>query len=447
MATVVENLDKLERRITFTIPKAEVQSEVDKRLKIRARNAKAPGFRPGKVPLKMVAAQYGYQTESEVLNEKVAGTFSDIASQNNLRVAGYPRFEPKIGDDISEETLAFNATFEIHPEVNLGDLSDVEVEKVAAAVTDAEVSNTIDILRKRQAHYHVKGEQGEHGDGGPDQTAQKGDRVTVDFIGRIDGVEFEGSKAEDYAFVLGEGRMLPEFETAALGMKAGESKNFPLSFPENYQGKDVAGKTSEFTIAMKQVEWAHLVEINEEFAKSMGIPDGDVNKMRQDIESNLLREVNNRLSAINKNKVMDALLKVAEFDVPKVMVEQEINQLVEMTRQDMVQRNMDPKDVNLPRELFTAQAERRVRLGMILGKIMKDNNLTATAEKLRAKAEDVAASYEQPEMVRDYYLNDRERRSELEALVIEESVIDFILGKAKVTEKAMPFDELMAKQV
>jgi trigger factor len=446
MATAVENLDKLERRVTFTIPKAEVASEVEKRLKLRARTAKAPGFRTGKVPAKMVAAQYGYQIENDVLNEKIASAFNDIATQNDLRVAGYPRFEPNTGDDIAEELLAFNATFEVFPEVNVGDLSQAEVEKTTTAFTDAEVDKTIDILRKRQAHFHVKGVSGEHGDGGSDQTAQNGDRVTVDFVGKIDGVEFEGGKASDFVFVLGEGRMLPEFEAAALGMKAGESKDFPLSFPETYQGKDVAGKTAEFTLTMKQIEWAHLPEVNDEFAKALGIPDGNVGKMREDIKTNLLREVNNRLNAINKNKVMDALLKVSEFDVPKAMVDQEISQLAEMARRDMAQRNMDPKGIQLPPELFSAQAERRVRLGMILGKIMKDNNLAATPEKLRAKAEELASSYEQPEVVRDFYLNDQSRRSELEALVMEENVIEYVLGKAKVTEKEMPFDELMSQQ-
>lgn len=445
MATVVENLEKLERRLTLNIPKSDVQSEVEKRLKIRARTAKAPGFRPGKVPFKMVAAQYGYQTENEVLNEMVGAAFGDAARESDLRVAGYPRFEPKT-DDVAEEMMAFHAVFEVYPEIAINDLSGLEIEKVSTEVSDEEVTKTIDILRKRQAHFHVKGEQGEHGDGGPDASAQDGDRVTIDFVGKIDGVEFEGGKAEDFQFVLGEGRMLPEFDAAAHGLKVGESKTFPLSFPADYHGKDVAGKTAEFTITMKQVEWGHLPEVNEDFAKALGVPDGDVNKMRQDIKDNLLREVKNRLNGINKNNVMDALLKVTEFDIPKVLQEQEIDQLMESTRRDMAQRGMNQNDVQFPREMFAPQAERRVRLGMILGKIMKDNNIDAGQEKITAKAEEMAASYENPKMVRDYYLNDKTRRSELEALVLEESVIDFVFSKAKVIEKTMPFEELMAQQ-
>ena len=445
MATVVENLEKLERRLTLNIPKSDVQSEVEKRLKIRARTAKAPGFRPGKVPFKMVAAQYGYQTENEVLNEMVGAAFGDAARESDLRVAGYPRFEPKT-DDVAEEMMAFHAVFEVYPEIAINDLSGLEIEKVSTEVSDEEVTKTIDILRKRQAHFHVKGEQGEHGDGGPDASAQDGDRVTIDFVGKIDGVEFEGGKAEDFQFVLGEGRMLPEFDAAAHGLKVGESKTFPLSFPADYHGKDVAGKTAEFTITMKQVEWGHLPEVNEDFAKALGVPDGDVNKMRQDIKDNLLREVKNRLNGINKNNVMDALLKVSEFDIPKVLQEQEIDQIMESTRRDMAQRGMNQNDVQFPREMFAPQAERRVRLGMILGKIMKDNNIDAGQEKITAKAEEMAASYENPKMVRDYYLNDKTRRSELEALVLEESVIDFVFSKAKVIEKTMPFEELMAQQ-
>jgi len=445
MATVVENLEKLERRLTLNIPKSDVQSEVEKRLKIRARTAKAPGFRPGKVPFKMVAAQYGYQTENEVLNEMVGAAFGDAARESDLRVAGYPRFEPKT-DDVAEEMIAFHAIFEVYPEIAINDLSGLEIEKVSTEVSDEEVTKTIDILRKRQAHFHVKGEQGEHGDGGPDASAQDGDRVTIDFVGKIDGVEFEGGKAEDFQFVLGEGRMLPEFDAAAHGLKVGESKTFPLSFPADYHGKDVAGKTAEFTITMKQVEWGHLPEVNEDFAKALGVPDGDVNKMRQDIKDNLLREVKNRLNGINKNNVMDALLKVSEFDIPKVLQEQEIDQIMESTRRDMAQRGMNQNDVQFPREMFAPQAERRVRLGMILGKIMKDNNIDAGQEKITAKAEEMAASYENPKMVRDYYLNDKTRRSELEALVLEESVIDFVFSKAKAIEKTMPFEELMAQQ-
>jgi len=443
MATAVETLDKLERRITITLPLADVQAEVEKRLKVRARTAKAPGFRPGKVPMKMVAAQYGYQVETEVLNDKVGRAFNDAATENNLRVAGFPKIEPKAGGDSPEGTVAFDATFEVYPEVRLGDLSTVEVEKANAEVTEAEIDKTIDILRKQRVHYHVKGEQGAHGDGGEDLSAQNGDRVTVDFIGTIDGVEFQGGKAENYAFVLGEGRMLPEFEAATIGLKVGESRTFPLAFPADYHGKDVAGKTAEFTITLKKLEWAHMPEVDAEFAKSLGIADGDLEKMRNDIKANLEREVKSRVKAKTKDSVMDALIKIAELDVPKALIDQDVERLVEMTRQDMAQRGMNVKDMPFPPELFTAQAERRVRLGLILAEIVKANNLQATPEQVKAQVEEFAQSYEDPQQVIKYYFGDRRRLAEVEALVLEENVVNYVLSKAKVTEKPVAFDELM----
>jgi trigger factor len=443
MATAVETLEKLERRITITLPLAEVQAEVEKRLKVRARTAKAPGFRPGKVPMKMVAAQYGYQVETEVLNDKVGRAFSDAATENNLRVAGYPKIEPKTGDGVTEGSVAFDATFEVYPDVKIGDLSGAEVEKVTSAVTDAEIDKTVEILRKQRVHYHVKGEQGVHGDGGADQSAKSGDRVTIDFIGKIEGVEFPGGKADDYAFVLGEGRMLPEFEAAAIGLKVGESKTFPLPFPADYHGKDVAGKTAEFTITMKKIEWAHMPEIDAEFAKSLGIADGDLTKMRADIKANLEREVNNRVKAKTKDSVMDALIKAAELDVPKALIDQDVERLVEMTRQDMAQRGMNVKDMPFPPELFTAQAERRVRLGLILAEVVKANKLEANADQVKAQVEEFAQSYEDPQQVLKYYYSDRRRLAEVEALVLEENVVNYVLGNAKVTEKPVAFDELM----
>ncbi|MBS0308957.1 MAG: trigger factor [Proteobacteria bacterium] len=443
MATAVQTLEKLERRITITVPMDDVKAEVEKRLKVRARTAKAPGFRPGKVPMKMVAAQYGYQVETEVLNDKVGRAFNDAATENNLRVAGFPRIEPKGSEGATEGLIAFDATFEVYPEIKLGDLTKAEVEKVASLVSDAEIDKTLDILRKQRVHYHVKGEQGAHGDGGPVQTAQNGDRVTIDFVGKIDGVEFQGGKAENYPFVLGEGRMLPEFEAATVGLKVGEAKSFPLTFPADYHGKDVAGKTAEFTVTLKKLEWAHLPEIDADFAKSLGITDGDLGKMRADIKANLEREVSGRAKAKTKDSVMDALIKVTELDLPKALVDQDIERLSDMTRQDMLQRGMKIGDVPFPPELFKTQAERRVRLGLILAEVVKANNLQATPEQIKTQIEEFAQSYEDPQQVTKYYYSDRRRLAEVEALVLEENVVNYVLGKAKVTEKPVAFDELM----
>lgn len=444
MATAVETLGKLERRLTITFPVADVRTEVEKRLKKQAKTAKAPGFRPGKVPLKMVAAQYGYQIESDVLNDKVGRAFNEAANENQLRVAGFPKIEPK--EDAPEGMLAFDATFEVYPEVVLGDLATTEIETVAAEVSDAEIDKTIDILRKQRVHYHTKGEEGEHGTGG-EAVAANGDRVTVDFVGKIDGEEFAGGKAENYAFVLGEGRMLPEFEAATVGLKVGESKTFPLPFPEDYHGKDVAGKTAEFTITLNKLEWAHMPEVDAEFAKSLGIEDGSIEKMREDIKTNLEREVNARIKARNKEAVMDALVKSTELDVPKAMIQQDSERLAEMTRQDMAQRGMDVKAMPFPPEMFADKAERRVRLGLILSQLVQDNNLQATQEQVKAQIEDFSQSYEDPKEVLKYYYSDRRRLAEVEALVLEENVVNYVLGKAKVSSKTIAFDELMGGNV
>lgn len=283
--STIENLGKLDRKVTLAVPKAEVEQEKQSRLARLSKTVKMSGFRPGKVPMKMVEKQYGQQVEFEVRYDKAARQFFDITNEQGVKVAGQPRFELKT-EGVADDQVAFDATFEVYPEVRLGDLASAELTRTKTEITDAEIDKTLDILRKQRVHYHPRGEAGEHGDGGA-AVAQDGDRVTVDFVGTIDGVEFAGGKAEGFSFVLGEGRMLPEFEQATLGLKQGESKKFPLAFPEDYHGKDVAGKTAEFTVTLKQVEWAHLPEVNEAFAQSLGIADGNLDKMRADIRENL----------------------------------------------------------------------------------------------------------------------------------------------------------------
>jgi trigger factor len=442
MATAVETLEKLERRVTLNVLMSDMDTEIEKRLKVRARTAKAPGFRPGKVPMKMVTAQYGAVVQGEVLNELLDRAFRAVSTEHNLRVAGYPRIEPK-GDENVDGAIVFQATFEVYPEVKIGDLASVEIAQSKSEVTDAEIDKTIDILRKQRVHFHTKGVHDAHGDGGPDTSAQNGDRVTVDFVGKIDGVEFAGGKADDYPFVLGEGRMLAEFEQAVLGLKAGEAKTFDMKFPDDYHGKDVAGKTAEFTITVKNVEWAHLPDIDANLAKSLGIADGDMQKMRDDIRGNLEREVGSRVKAKTKTNVMDALLKVAELDVPKVLLQQDSERLAEMTREDMRQRGMNVNDMPFPAELFNEQADRRVRLGLILSELVKMHELRATGDQIKSHVEDFAKAYEDPQQVVKYYFGDRQRLAEVEALVIEENVVNFVLSKAKVTESVVSFDELM----
>ena len=441
MANVVENLGKLERRVTISLPKDTVQKEIDARIQKLAKNVRMPGFRPGKVPLKMVAQQYSGQVEAEVLSDKIGQEFFTISRAENLRVAGQPNFAPK--QEQAEDAYAFDATFEVYPEVKIGDLATAEVERSTTSIGDAEIDRTLDILRKQRVHFHARGEAGEHGDGGADTAAKDGDRVTVDFVGKIDDVAFQGGTAEDFPFVLGEGRMLPEFETAALGLKAGEQRTFDLKFPDDYHGKDVAGKTAQFTVTMKKIEWPHMPEIDGEFAKSLGIEDGDLTKMRGEIKENLEREAKRRTQSIVKNQVMDALLKISELDVPKALIEQDQQRLVEMARQDLAQRGVpNAKDAPIPAEMFAEQAERRVKLGLVLAELVKSNSLEAKPEQIRAEVDEFAKSYEDPKEVVRWYYSNQQRLAEMEAFVVESNVVDFVLGKAKVTDKEVSFEAL-----
>ena len=433
MAVNVETLEKLERRITLTLAASEVNSEVESRLKKLARTVKADGFRPGKVPMSVVAQRYGYSVQYEVMNDKLGQAFAQAANEAQLRVAGVPNINQK--DEAAEGTMAFDATFEVYPEVALGDLSGAEVERVTAEVDDAAIDKTVEILRKQRRTFAQRPAA---------EGAQAGDRVTIDFEGKIDGEPFSGGKAEAFQFLVGEGQMLEQFDQAVRGMKVGESKTFPLSFPADYHGADVAGKEADFLVTMKKVESQNLPEVNDEFAKSLGIAEGSVAGLRADVKKNLEREVKFRVQSRNKAAVMDALVKVAELDLPKALIASETERLVEGARADLKQRGVkDAEKAPIPAEIFTPQAERRVRLGLVVAELVKANNLQAKPEQLQAHIEEMAQSYEKPADVVRWYLSDRNRMAEVEAVVIENNVAEFVLSKAKVTEKVLPFDELM----
>jgi trigger factor len=412
---------------------------VDSRIRQLAKNVRMPGFRPGKVPLKMVTQQYSGQVQAEVLSDKVGKEFFDISRAENLRVAGQPSFSPNA--DAVEGDYAFDATFEVYPEVKLGDVAAAEIERTKTNISDAEIDRTLDILRKQRVQFQLRGAAGD--DNGAEAVATSGDRVTVDFVGKIDGAVFQGGSADDFAFVLGEGRMLPEFETAATGLKVGEAREFDLKFPDDYHGKDVAGKTAQFSVTIKQIEWPKLPEIDAEFARSLGIEDGDLSRMRGEIKDNLEREAKRRTQAIVKNQVMDALLKISELDVPKALIEQDQLRLVEMARQDLAQRGVpNAADAPIPAEMFTEQAQRRVKLGLVLAELVKANELQAKPEQIRAEVDEFAKSYEDPKEVVRWYYSDQQRLAEMEAYVVEANVVDFVLGKARVTDKEVSFEEL-----
>ncbi|WP_286999147.1 MULTISPECIES: trigger factor [Comamonas] len=435
MAVTVETLEKLERKITLSLPLAAIQTEVEARLKKVARTVKMDGFRPGKVPMNVVAQRYGYSVQYEVLNDKVGEEFAKAVQEAGLRVAGQPRISEKEG--AAEGNADFEAVFEVFPEVKIGDLAAAEVEKLTAEVDDSAIEKTLDILRKQRRTFAQRAAA---------EAAVDGDRVTVDFEGKIDGETFAGGKAEGFQFLVGEGQMLKEFEDAVRGMKAGESKTFPLAFPEDYHGKDVAGKTADFLVTLTKVEAANLPEVNEALVKSLGIADGSVEALRADIKKNLEREVKFRLQARNKQAVMDALVSVAELDLPKASVQAEVSRLMESARADLKQRGIKDADkAEIPEDIFLPQAERRVRLGLVVAELVKSNKLEATPEQLKAHVDELAASYEKPEEVVRWYFGDRQRLAEVEAVVIENNVTEFVLGKAKVSDKAVSFEELMGQ--
>jgi trigger factor len=433
MAVNVETLEKLERRVTLTIPASEINNEIESRLKKLARTVKADGFRPGKVPMSVVAQRYGYSVQNEVVNDKLGAAFQDVATEAKLRVAGIPRIAQK--DEAPEGVMAFDATFEVYPEVQLGDLSQADLERVSADVDEPAVDKTVDILRKQRRTFA----QRPAGDG-----AEAGDRVTIDFEGKIDGEPFDGGKAEGFQFLVGEGQMLEQFDQAVRGMKVGESKTFPLQFPADYHGQDVAGKEADFLVTMKKIEAQHLPTVDDGFAKALGIAEGTVDALRADVRKNLEREVKHRVLARNKAAAMEALAKTATLDLPKALVQNETERLIEGAREDLKKRGMKDADkAPIPAEIFTPQAERRVRLGLVVAELVRTQNLQAKPEQLQAHIEELAQSYEKPSEVIRWYLSDRSRMAEVEAIVVENNVTEWVLAHAKVTDKALPFDALM----
>ncbi|MFZ2217713.1 MAG: trigger factor [Rhodoferax sp.] len=435
MAVNVETLEKLERKITLTLPVGAIQSEVETRLKKLARTVKMDGFRPGKVPMTVVSQRYGYSVHYEVMNDKVSEAFGLAVNEAELRVAGQPRITE--AENAPEGQMTFDAIFEVYPEVKMGDLSTAEVEKMSAEVDDAAIDKTIDILRKQRRTFAQRAQ---------DAAAADSDRVTVDFEGKIDGEVFAGGKAEDFQFIVGDGQMLKEFEDATRGMKTGESKTFQLAFPADYHGKDVAGKTADFMVTLKKIEAANLPEVNEALAKSLGIADATVDGLRTDIRKNLEREVKYRLLARNKQAVMDALVSKAELDLPNASVQAEISRLLEGARADLKQRGIKDADkAPIPDDVFRPQAERRVRLGLVVADLVRTNSLQAKTEQIKAHIEELAASYEKPADVMRWYYSDNNRLAEVESIVIENNVTDFVLGQAKISEKSVTFDELMAQ--
>lgn len=436
MTVNVEILEKLERKITLILPTTIIQNEVNSRLKKLAHKVKIDGFRPGKVPMNIVAQRYGYSVHYEVMNDKVGEAFNTAAIEAKLRVAGQPRISEK--EQSPEGEMAFDAIFEVYPEVKMKDLAQAAIDKVHAEVSDEAIDKTIEILRKQRRSYAQRSLE---------SSAETDDRVTVDFEGKIDGEPFDGGRAQDFQFVVGEGQMLQEFEAAVKGMKVGESKTFPLAFPADYQGREVAGKTADFMVTLKKLEASHLPEVTDELAKSLGAVDSTVAGLRADIRGNLEREVKFRLLGRNKQAALDALVAHAELDLPQSIVQAELDRMVQGAREELKQRGIKDADkAPIPEDVFKPQAERRVRMGLVVSELVRQQSLQATPDQIKAHVEELSASYEKPSEVQRWYYSDNIRMAEVEGIVIEQNVTNYVLSLAKVTDKAISFDELMGQQ-
>lgn len=431
MQTTLESLNGLERRLNVSLPLTEIDTEVSARLKKIARTAKLAGFRPGKVPLKIVEQQFGPQVRQEVLGDVVKKSFGDAVREQNLRVAGLPSIEPRSGGE-GGGAFEYSATFEVYPEVTVTDVSSLQFKRPVHEIVEADVDRTLEILRRQRVKFDPV-----------ERPAAAEDLVTIDYRGTIDGVEFPGGSASDHGVILGQGRLLPEFESHLVGFSAGATAAFDLQFPDTYHGKDVAGKTARFEVTLQRVAAPRLPDLDAEFAKQMGIEDGDLEKLRAEVRSNVEREIKARVRKRIKDQVMQALLDANELPIPKSLVDMEAQRLTQATMQDLASRGVDVQRLPFPAEGFETQARRRVSLGLILAELVRAHDLGPRPEQVRAAVEEHAQSFEHPREVVKWYYQVPERLNEFESVVLEDNVVQWVTRTAQVEEEAVGFDELM----
>ncbi|MEW6119112.1 MAG: trigger factor [Pseudomonadota bacterium] len=431
MQANLEVLEGLVRRLDISVPMDQLETEVQNRLKRLARNVKMDGFRPGKAPLSAVARQHGAGVRQEVLGETLQSRFGEAVQAYQLKIAGYPRFEPKTGETAGTE-VTFSASFEIYPEVKIDSLADGKISRPVVNLSDADVTKTLEVLQKQRRSFQPA-----------ERAAAEGDLVRFDYQGTVDGASFEGGKGEDFAAVLGEGRLLKDFEQALVGLKAGDSKGFDLTFPADYAARELAGKAAHFDVQVKDVQAPVLPVIDADFARALGVEDGDVEKLKAEVRANLEREVRRRVQGKLKEQAMELLLKKSALDLPQSLIAMETERLMKMTEADMQARGV--QSVKLSADMFTGQAERRVRLGLILAEIVQANKLVAQPEQIRTLIQDQAQSYEEPEQVVQWYYQSPERMQEIESLALEENVVAWVAGQAQVEDVATSFEELMGR--
>ncbi|OYY95746.1 MAG: trigger factor [Hydrogenophilales bacterium 28-61-23] len=425
MTATVETLDGLNRRLTLNLNQASIEAEVSKRLAQVGRTVRMDGFRPGKAPKNLVAARYSGEIRNEVFGDALQQQFSAAIQANNLHVAGYPRFTPAEGG-------AFSATFEVFPEIKLGDLSQIKLTRPVVDVSDADVDRTLDVLRKQRVQFHAV-----------EREAKTGDRIHIDYVGQIDGVAFPGGEAKDFPVVLGEGRTLKEFEGSLSGMKTGESKSFNVTFPDDYFAKELAGKTATFNVTVKSVHEPHIPEVDAKFAQSLGIADGNVEHLRAEIRTNLSREAKRRVQARVKEQVLNGLLDATPIEVPSNLVAMERSALMEKAVTDLKARGMKEADIKLSEAVFEPQAKRRVSLGLLMDAIVLEQKIVAPEDQVRAMVDEFAQSYEDPSEVVGWYYQDASRLKEAKALVLEENIVNWLLEHAQVTDETTTLEALM----
>jgi trigger factor len=425
MHTDIQDLGGLQRRVDLTVAASDIEAEVAQRLSRMARQASVPGFRRGKVPLKMVAASYGSQVQAEVVREKLGSELSSALGSSKLRLAGVPRLEPKPSDSGGE--LSFSATFEVYPQIDLGDVSGVEVQRYTCAVADADVDSTVEVIRRQRAKRSPV-----------DRPAVDGDRVTVDFRGTVDGQPFEGGEAKDFSMTLGQGRMLPDFENAVRSMSVGQEKSFPLRFPPDYPVSRLAGVQAEFHLTVKLVEQAELPAVDAEFARALGVADGDLGRMRTELRGNLEREVQARLRARTRDSVLGALEQTIRFEVPQALVDEELQRMRTAMAGAAGSADAQPAQAEL-----VESARKRVRLGLLVAELISRHRLQPRQEQIRAAVESIAQSYEKPSEVIQWYLGNRERLAEVEEGLAQDNLVAWAMQNARATERALSFDELM----
>ncbi|RTZ72913.1 MAG: trigger factor [Gammaproteobacteria bacterium] len=429
MQVSVESGEGLTKKLLVNLPAERVDAVVDAKLKETARTIRLDGFRPGKVPVRVVRQRFGAQIRQDAYGELIQSSFYEAAQQENLKPVGEPSIE--LREDEAEGGLAYTATFEVMPEIELADFSALEIKRPVAEVTDADVDEMIRKLREQRTEWIDV-----------ERPAQEGDKITVDFKGFIDGEAFEGGSAEDVDLALGSGTMIPGFEEGLIGAKAGDEVKLELKFPDDYRVEHLAGKEATFDVTVKSVAEPKLPEVDEEFVKSLGVEDGTEESLRKEVRENMERELKQKLKSRTKERVMDALLEVHEIQVPAAMVQREAEALKQQTQQEMAQSGQQ-STVDLPASIFEPQAERRIKLGLIVGEIIRGNEIEVDQARVDEAIAEQAATFEEPQEIIDWYANNPQARSSVENVVMEDQAVEWVLEKAKVEDENLSFDELV----